>query len=291
MTSLRAKYIRDLAIRGRATRTQQSYTSYVADLARHYRRSPDQISYEEVADWLHHLIKERHQAASSVNIAVNAVRFFYGVTLGRDVEALLASVPRMKRNTRRAEVYARSELEAILSAPRQPRDRAFLMAVYAGGLRLSEATHLKTSDLDRARMQWRVREGKGAKEPVLPLSARLLAEFESYWRAQRAAKPGHDSPWLFLGENAGQPINRATGQNIYYRAVKKSGVRRKGGIHILRHSFATHCIENGVELTVVQRLLGHSSLLTTARYLHVTAQRLGQVGSPLDLIDLSPVTH
>jgi site-specific recombinase XerD len=140
-------------------------------------------------------------------------------------------------------------------------------------------------------MQWRVREGKGAKERVLPLSARLLTEFESYWRAQRAAKPGHDSPWLFLGDKAGQPINRATGQNIYYRAVKKSGVRRKGGIHILRHSFATHCIENGVELTVVQRLLGHSSLLTTARYLHVTAQRLGQVGSPLDLIDLSPVTH
>ena len=291
MTSLRAKYIRDLAIRGRAARTQQSYTSYVADLARHYRRSPDQISYEEVADWLHYLIKERHQAASSVNIAVNAVRFLYSVTLGRDVEALLASVPRMKRNTRRAEVYARSELEAILSAPRQPRDRAFLMAVYAGGLRLSEATHLKTTDLDRARMQWRVREGKGAKERVLPLSARLLAEFESYWRAQRAAKPGHDSPWLFLGEKAGQPINRATGQNIYYRAVKNSGVRRKGGIHILRHSFATHCIENGVELTVVQRLLGHSSLLTTARYLHVTAQRLGQVGSPLDLIDLSPLTH
>src|SRR5436309_14479975 len=106
MTSLRAKYIRDLAIRGRATRTQQSYTSYVADLARHYRRSPDQISYEEVADWPHYLIQERHQSASSVNIAVNAVRFLYGVTLGRDVQALLASVPRMKRNTRRAPVYA-----------------------------------------------------------------------------------------------------------------------------------------------------------------------------------------
>jgi site-specific recombinase XerD len=291
MTPLRAKYIRDLAIRGRAARTQQSYTSYVADLARYYRRSPDQISYEEVASWLHYLIKERRQSASSVNIAVNAVRFLYSVTLGRDVEALLAAVPRMKRNTRRAEVYARSELEAILTAPRQPRDRAFLMAVYAGGLRLSEATHLKTTDLDRPRMQWRVREGKGGKERVLPLSARLLAELEAYWRAQRLAKPGHDNPWLFLGDKAGQPINRATGQNIYYRAVKKSGVRRKGGIHILRHSFATHCIENGIELTVVQRLLGHSSLLTTARYLHVTAQRLGQVGSPLDLIDLSRVAH
>ena len=123
MTSLRAKYIRDLAIRGRATRTQQSYTSYVADLARHYRRSPDQISYEEVADWLHYLIKERHQAASSVNIAVNAVRFLYGVTLGRDVQALLASVPRMKRNTRRAQVYALANWKPS-SAPRANRATA-----------------------------------------------------------------------------------------------------------------------------------------------------------------------
>jgi len=291
MTPLRAKYIRDLAIGGRAARTQQAYSSYVADLARYYRRSPEQLSYEEVADWLHHLIRERHYSASSVNIAVNAVRFLYSVTLSRKVDALLAAVPHMKRNTRRAEVYARSELEAILTAPTQPRDRAFLMAVYAGGLRLSEATHLKTTDLDRPRMQWRVRQGKGAKERVLPLSGRLLTELENYWRAQRAGKPGHDSAWLFLGEKAGQPMNRSTGQNIYYRAVKKSGVRRKGGIHILRHSFATHCIENGIELTVVQRLLGHSSLLTTARYLHVTAHRLGQIGSPLDLIELSRVTH
>ncbi len=254
MTPLRAKYIRDLAIRGRATRTQQSYTSYVADLARYHRRSPDQISYDEVANWLQHLIKERKQSASSVNIAVNAVRFLYSVTLGRDVAPLLASVPRMKRNVRRAEVYARTELEGILTAPPQPRD-----------------------------------EGKGAKERVLPLSPRLLSELEAYWRAQRAGKPGHHIPWLFLGDHPDRPMSRGTGQNIYYRAVKKSGVRRKGGIHILRHSFATHCIENGIELPVVQRLLGHSSLLTTARYLHVTAQRLGQVGSPLDLIDLSRV--
>jgi site-specific recombinase XerD len=289
MTPLRTKYIRDLAIRGRAARTQQSYTSYVIDLARYYRRSPDRISYDQVADWLHYLIQERGQAPSSVNIAVNAVRFLYGVTLGRDTTALLAAVPRMKRNTRRAEVYARSELEAILTAPQQPRDRAFLMTVYGAGLRLSEATHLSTKDIDRPRMQLRVRHGKGAKERVLPLSQRLLQELENYWRAQRAGQPGHDSPWLFLGHQPGQPLHKSTGQSIYYRAVKKSGVRRKGGIHTLRHSFATHCIESGLELTVVQRLLGHSGLLTTARYLHVTAHRLGQVRSPLDLIDLGPV--
>lgn len=287
MTPLREKFIRGLAIRGRAVRTQQSYTACVADLARYYKRSPDQISYEEVTVWIHHLIRERKLAPSSVNIAVNAVRFLYGVTLGRDTTTLLAALPRMKRNIRRAEVYARSELEALLSAPTQPRDRAFLMTVYAGGLRLSEATQLRTTDIDRPRMQLRVRRGKGAKERVLPLSARLLQELETYWRAQRSHRLGHDTPWLFLGAQADQPINRSTGQNIYYRAVEKSGVRRKGGIHVLRHSFATHCIESGLELTLVQRLLGHSSLLTTARYLHVTAARLGQIRSPLDLIEFN----
>ena len=287
MTALRAKYIRDLAVRGRALRTQESYTSYVADLARFHGRSPELISYDEVVDWIHHLIGERHLAASSVNIAVNAVRFLYGVTLQRDVEALMAGVPRMKRNTLRAEVYARSEIEAILSAPAQPRDRAFLMTVYAGGLRLSEATQFQVKDVDRARMQLRVRNGKGAKERVLPLSQRLLQELADYWRAQRKGRPGQDSLWLFLGRQADQPMNRSTGQNIYYRAVRKSGVRRKGGIHLLRHSFASHLIENGVDLPLVQRLLGHSSLLTTARYLHVTSARLDAAQSPLDLIDLS----
>lgn len=287
MTALRAKYVRDLAVRGRALRTQESYTSYVADLARFHHRSPDLITYDEVVDWIHHLIRERHLAASSVNIAVNAVRFLYGVTLQRDVAALMAGIPRMKRNTRRAEVYARSEIEAILTAPAQPRDRAFLMTVYAGGLRLSEATQLQIKDIDRPRMQLRVRNGKGAKERVLPLSQRLLQELEDYWRAQRKGRPGHDSPWLFVGQAKDRAMSPDMGQVIYYRAVRKSGVRRKGGIHLLRHSFASQLIENGVDLPLVQRLLGHSSLLTTARYLHVTSARLDAAQSPLDLIDLS----
>lgn len=285
-TPLRAKYIRDLTIRGRTEGTQEAYSRYVYDLARYYHRSPAQISYQEVADWLYYLVRERELSASSVNIAVNAVRFLYGVTLDRNTEQLMASVPRMKRTTQRAEIYARSELEAILSAPRQPRDRVFLMAVYACGLRLAEARHLRTDDIDRARMQLRVRKGKGGKGRVLPLSNRLLKELVDYWRAQRQGKWGDDIPWLFLGYRS-EPISTTTGQMIYIRAVKKSGVRYKGGIHTLRHSFATHLIESGVELPVVQRLLGHARLMTTALYLHVTACRLGEVHSPLDLIDTS----
>src|ERR1700739_4953052 len=170
VTPLRAKYIRDLVIRGRSKNTQEAYIRYVRDLACYYRSSPELISYEEVTDWLYHLIKERQLSASSVNIAVSAVRFLYAVTLGRETLDLMASVPHMKRATPRAEVYARSEVEAILIAPRQPRDRVLLMTVYGCGLRISEATQLKTSDIDRARMQLRVRDGKGAKGRVLPLS-------------------------------------------------------------------------------------------------------------------------
>src|SRR3982074_2266903 len=203
MTPLRAKYIRDLVIRGRSENTKEAYTRYVRDLARYYRRSPELISYEEVMDWLYHLITERLLSASSVNVAVNAVRFLYAVTLGRETLDLMASVPHMKRATPRAEVYARSEVEAILTAPRQPRDQVLLMTVYGCGLRISEATQLKTSDIDRARMQLRVRNGKGAKGRVLPLSERLLKELENYWRAQRQGKAGHDSPWLFLGKKSG----------------------------------------------------------------------------------------
>jgi integrase/recombinase XerD len=287
MTELRAKFIRDLTVRGRAPRTQLAYTRFVAELARYYKRSPELITYEEVTDWLYHLIKERQLSASSINVAVNAVRFLYAITLGRDTEGLTRSVPHIKYATRRAEVYARSELKAILSAPSQPRDRAFLMTVYACGLRISEAKDLKTSDIDRPRMQLRVRKGKGAKERVLPLSKRLLKELVDYWRAQRRGYTGENCPWLFLGETAGEPLSVSTARKIYNRAVQKSGVRRKGSIHVLRHSFATHLIESGVELNLVQRLMGHSSLLTTSIYLHVTQSRLGEVRSPLDLIDTS----
>src|SRR3954451_2503028 len=141
MTALRQKYIRDLAIRGKAERTQHSYTAFVADLARYHHRSPDLLTYEQVADWIFHLLRERKLSSSSVNIAVNAVRFLYQTTLGRDTAEFFARIPRVKRETRRAHAYACSEVEAILTAPVQPRDRAFLMTVYACGLRLTEATH------------------------------------------------------------------------------------------------------------------------------------------------------
>jgi site-specific recombinase XerD len=154
------------------------------------------------------------------------------------------------------------------------------MTLYGAGLRLDEACHLKFEHINRARMQIRVVQGKGRKDRYTILSPALLQELERYWRCCR---PDH---WLFPGANPQLPMEPRTGQKIFYTAVRRAGLPRRGGIHSLRHSFATHLLEAGVEITVVQRLLGHSNLSTTSNYLHVRQERLAQVKSPLQLLDL-----
>ena len=292
MHPLRVKFERELKIRGRSERTIHSYIACVAALARHYHCSPEQITHEEIRDWLLHLRAERKLSASSLNVAVNAVRAFHALVLGRDPAAAISGVPHCKRATRRAEVYALSEIAALLAAAPVGRDRAFLSTVYACGLRLDEARHLQIADLDVARAQLRVRRGKGCKERVLPLPASLLELLRDYWRRERRHRPdyfpGERNAWLFAGQIPGQPLSKGTAQNIYLRAIRASGVKRKKGIHTLRHSFATHNLEAQVEITAVQRMLGHTSLTTTSRYLHVTAGRLSRIVSPLDL--LAPLT-
>jgi site-specific recombinase XerD len=273
-----------LKIRGRSERTIHAYLASVHALAKYYHQSPDQIGDEQIHDWLLHLVTVRKLSGSSVNCAVQAVRAFQQFVLGRERAATVRGVPRGKRATTRAEVYAPAEIAALLAAAPEWRDRVFLTVVYACGLRLAEARHLQTGDIDAARGQLRVRRGKGAKERVLPLPVSLLEQLRTMWRQERARRPGHDSPWLFQGVRPGRPFSKATAQNIYGRAVVASGIKRKRGIHTLRHSYATHLLEGSVEITAVQRLLGHTSLTTTARYLHVTAGRLGRIPSPLELL-------
>jgi len=289
MHPLRVKFERELIIRGRSERTIHSYVASVRALSLHYKRSPEKITDEEIRDWLHHLRAKRKLSASSLNVAVNAVRSFHALVLGRDPAATIAGVPHCKRATTRAEVYALTEITALLAAAPEGRDRAFLTTVYACGLRLDEALHLQTGDLDVARAQLRVRRGKGAKERVLPLPMSLLEQLRAYWKSERAHRPGYfegesKNAWLFQGNRIGRALSKGTAQNIYVRAVVASGVKRKKGIHTLRHSFATHLLEGTVEITAVQQMLGHTSLATTARYLHVTSGRLGRIVSPLDLL-------
>jgi integrase/recombinase XerD len=283
MTTLRQDFIRELVLRGIAPRTQDAYISAVYGLAKYYHQSPDQLSDDQLKDYMFYLAREKDYAASSLNQVVSALRRFYQLVLKRSVDHLRLLLPRVHKAIRRPQVFAASELERLfLIGATDPKDRAFLMTVYGAGLRLNEACHLKAEHILRARMQIRVEQGKGQKDRYTLLSPRLLQELESYWRAYR---PQH---WMFpSSRDPNLPLPDGTAQKMFYQAVQRAGLPRKGGIHSLRHSFATHLLEAGVEITVLQRLLGHSSLATTSVYLHVRQERLAQIKSPLQLLDLS----
>jgi len=281
-TPLRQKFIEYLTLNRKAERTVHTYVSHIYSLAKHYRRSPDLLSHEDIQHWLYYLIAERKQAPSTVNLAINAVRSFYGKMLQQDIEPLLHRIKRPRRPARAPRVYSMGEVERLLTVGTEGnlRARAFLSCVYGGGLRLSEATHIQIKDLDSARHRLMVSHPKGGRQRYTLLSENLLGVLRDYYRQARP------KTFLFPGLEPLVPINKATGQGIFYGAVAKAGLPDRGGIHCLRHSFATHCLENGIEITVVQRLLGHASLATTAGYLHVRAERLAQIQSPLGLLDL-----
>ncbi len=285
MTPLRQQFIRELALRGMSPRTQEAYVAAVYRLAQHYHRAPDQLSEEQLKDYLLYLARECHLAPSSLNQHVSALRCFYDLVLRRSPEVLRRAVPRVRKAIRRPQVFSVQELERLFTVGcPHPKHRAFLMTVYGAGLRLNEACHLKPEHVDSARQQIRVEQGKGRKDRTTLLSPRLLEELRTYWRAFR---PG---PWLFPSPRDPQkPMPDGTAQKLFWKAVARAGLPRKGGIHSLRHSFATHLLESGVEITVVQRLLGHSSLATTSAYLHVRQERLARIESPLQLLDLTAV--
>jgi integrase/recombinase XerD len=283
MSKLRQQLIQELVLRGCSPRTQEAYVSAVYHLAKYYRRSPDQISDSEVRAYLLYLAQTKKLAASSRNQATSALRFFYATVLGRPVDQVVRVLPRVRQVVKRPRVFAITELERLftIGCP-HPRHRAFLMTVYGAGLRLNEACYLKPEHIDSQRQQIRVVQGKGNKDRYTLLSARLLEELRSYWKWCRPKQ------WLFPSNaDPAKPMVDTTAQRIFYRAVERARLPDKGGIHSLRHSFATHLLEAGVEITAVQRLLGHSSLSTTTTYLHVRQERLSQIAGPLELLDLS----
>jgi site-specific recombinase XerD len=265
-----------------ALKTQEAYVRAVRELAAHYHKKPDLISDEEVKQYLVHLAEVKQLARSSVNVAVNGMRCFFDLVLNRDCEHLKRIMPRCQKAIRRPRVYSIEELERLFTVGCvHPKHRAFLMTVYGGGLRLGEACRLKLSHIDSARMQIRVENGKGHKDRYTLLSPRLLQELRDYYRMFRP------KDWLFFGRHQTEPLPSGTGQHIFYHAQQRAELPERGGIHSLRHSFATHLLESGVEITAVQRLLGHSSLSTTSVYLHVRQERLAQIQSPLQLLQIS----
>ena len=281
---LRQRFTNYLTLRQLALRTIQSYTDWMYQLAKYHDRSPDQLGNAEISAWLLHLINERKLSASSINLAINAVRSFHGGFLEQEIEPLLKGIKRPPRLVQPPQIFSPDEVGCLVTEGTQgePLARAFLMTVYGCGLRLSEAIHVRVQDINSACHQLRVSHPKGGRERLVPLSDNLLAELRIWYRVHRPTQ------WLFAQGSDREPFDKGTGQNLYYRSLRRAGLPHKCGIHGLRHSYATHLLENGVEITAVQKLLGHASLMTTARYLHVRQERLGQIRSPLGLIRTEP---
>jgi site-specific recombinase XerD len=266
----------DMVARGLASRTRSSYLWAVSSVARFYRRSPDQISDAEAQAYLVHLLRERQLSSSTCNVVVSGLRFFYHVTLKRD--RLTFDIPLSRRPGKLPVLLSREEVERLIGHAANPKFKTMLLTTYAAGLRLNEVLHLRVADVDSGRMTIRVAQGKGGQDRYTVLSARLLAALRAYWTIARPR------PWLFPSDRTARPMHPTALQRAYVTAKRRAGIQKPGGIHGLRHAFATHLLEAGVDLHTIQRLLGHGHISTTTRYLQLTRHTEVGPDSPLDLL-------
>jgi integrase/recombinase XerD len=278
MTPIRKQMPEAMKVRGMAERTQEAYVNAVAGLAKFYHTPPDQLNERQVQRYLLYMLDERKLSWSTCNQAYNALKFFYHATLKRPDEQFC--IPRARQPQKLPEILSRQEVERLLLAAVELKHRCLLMTVYGAGLRVGEAVRLKVSDIDSERMTIRVEQGKGKKDRYTVLSQRLLGVLRQYWLAYRPRQ------WLFTNRRGDEPLSIGTAQKIFYRAKKQAGITKQCGIHGLRHAFATHMLEAGVDLHTIQKLLGHGHIGTTMRYLHLSRGQLAKHDSPLDLLEL-----
>ena len=271
-----------MLLRGFALRTRESYLAAVRALAKHYHRSPDLLTPKEIEAYHLHLIVERRLAYASVNQSACACRFLFGKVLRRPLSRF--DIPMAKVPKTLPRVLSRDEVSRLFAAAPTPRARTLLMLTYATGLRVSEVCALQLADIESApdRMCIKVRQGKGAKDRYTMLSPQLLATLRDYWLQYRPRT------WVFPNPTGTGPIDIKVAQRIYGVARDRAGLGRNGGIHTLRHSFATHLLEAGVDIHTIQRLLGHGHVSTTMRYFHLAQNKLTGTTSPLDLLAPAP---
>ena len=277
MTELRKRMIECLQLRGLAERTQEAYTRAVRQLAAHYHKSPDQISEAELRQYFLFLKNVKHYSRPTMTVAICGIRFFYEQTLNRNwaIFGIVRPAPEKKLPV----ILSLAEVRQILGRIRLPRYKVCLTTIYSCGLRLQEGTHLQIADIDSARLMIHVRHGKGAKDRYVPLPQRTLQLLRQYWATHRNPVllfPAEGRDHIDLARST-EPISKSSVQQAFRAALKASGNNKRASVHTLRHSWATHLLEAGVNLRLIQEWLGHSSPATTSVYTHLTvkAEQLG----------------
>jgi site-specific recombinase XerD len=266
----------DLKIAGYSPSTRKIYLLYARQFARFHMRSPEEMGAQEIRRFLLHLV-ESGVSPETLRQARCGLRFLYAVTLNRPVEIDWVPVPRRKH--RLPIILSGQQVEALLNAVQSLKYRAMLMVMYASGLRISEACRLRPRDVDSERGVLRVEAGKGNRDRYTLLSPRLLQSLRDYWRA---AQP--HGPWLFPGRVPEKHVSPESLRQVFHKAVAAAGIRKTATPHTLRHSFATHLLETGTDISVIQKLLGHSSVAVTQIYAHVQVSHIARTRSPLDLL-------
>jgi len=265
----------DMQIRDFSPHTQAAYTRYVRRFAEHFGRSPAELGPEHIRGFQVHL-KDNGASMATLQNVVAALRFLYRVTLGKEWTTEMIPYPKPPRKL--PIVLSQKEVQALLGAAKNIREKAMLTTCYGGGLRVAELTHLRVGDINSERMVIEVRGGKMAKDRQVPLSPKLLQLLRDYWRQERPDE------WLFPGQNALKPITTRSIRRMIDRVAVRAGIKRRVTPHTLRHSFATHLMESGANIRVIQRMLGHASLSTTAFYTHLSTSEMLKAGNPLDII-------
>lgn len=277
MGELRDRMRVSLELRGCRPSTVETYLGCARRFAAHFMRSPAELGAADVRAFLVHIKYERKLSVCSQGVYVSALRALYREALARPEVVDWVHPP--KRAQRLPEVFTGSEVQRLLGAVRSLRHRAVLMTCYAAGLRVSEACALQAADIDSRRMVLRVRDGKGGRDRYVMLSRRLLVFLRRYWRKLRPT-----GPYLFPGRARTGRISRVSVHRVFRAAVRDAGLRREVTTHTLRHSFATHLLECGVDLRIIQALLGHASIRTTTLYTKVGTGLIRRTQSPLDLL-------
>ena len=276
MSYLGRKMQEDLKLRGLSKKTQSAYLREVRKLKEFYQKSPDLITEEELRKYFLYLSQELNVSESLFSQAITAIKFFYTTTMDRRWKTFL--IVRPQKQKRLPVILSKEEIKKVLDATVIPnlKHRCILTVIYSGGLRVGEVCRLKISDIDSKSMVIKITQGKGNKDRYTLLANHTLMLLRQYYRSYRP------EDWLFPGEPSTKHITERTVERVFEKACEKSGINKDVTVHSLRHSFATHLMESGVNLRYIQNLLGHRSIRTTVIYTHVRKHHLGKIISPMD---------